>query len=696
MSTERLRFSPDILRRLGEELVPHPDLGIVELVRNAYDADASECVVSLTASSEPGGSLLVRDNGAGMTDADIRNGWLLLGRSVKVEDPRSPSGRRRVGEKGLGRLAALRLGEVVTLRTRPQVAAGRSVEHELRIDWRLFDAAATVEDVALDVITRSSRKPPGTEIVVERLRQRLTNQDVRRLARALVLLTGPFQGDNTFKAVLDAAEYSAMEKLVNEAYFDEHEYLITATLNRDGTAAAELRNWRGEVLSKGTHAAVVAHHPPTPDQVSPLYAAPPARFELWTFNLSKAGFDFRHSSHTVAAVQAWLSAVGGVHLFQRGLRVHPYGDPGYDWLELNLRRARNPELRPSTNTAVGRVVVDDDQDLLTAKTDRTGFVENEAFVELRRFGEDVLEWAADARLRLREDQQTKSRQQTRTRVEKATAKVERSVADLPSSVRPKIEKALAQYQVAVGEQLRTAEDDLQLYRTLSTVGTTTAVFAHETLRPVALIEQMTASVQQRARADMPDRYDTRYAKPLDLVLRSASSLRTFAELPLRLLQKQKRRPEPVDVNSVVTDLLTLFQPYLDEAAVDVQPQLSEVKAEVQTTVAAIEAILSNLIANAVHFFGQAAPNVARDRRLIIRTTVHRRSVMLAVLDSGPGIRGIDMDDVWLPGRTTREGGTGLGLTIVRDISRDLRGTATAVANGELGGAEVHVELPRLA
>ena len=694
MPTEHLRFSPDILRRLGEELVPHPDLGIIELVRNAYDADATRCSVSLAGTSEPGGTVLIRDDGDGMSASDIRDGWLLLGRSAKVQRPLTPSGRRRVGEKGLGRLAALRLGDVVTLITRPTVDSVSRQEHELRIDWRDFDDVVAVEEVALKVETRATKAEPGTEIRIEHLRERLTTPDVKRLARALVLLTGPFQGENTFAAELDAPEFAAMEKLVSEAYFDEYEYLLTATLAADGTATAELRDWRGEVLSKASHAAVVANGRPPNDEQAPFYRAPPARFELWSFNLSKASFDLRHSSQTVAAVQTWLAAVGGIHLFQRGLRVHPYGDSGYDWLELNLRRARDPQLRPSTNTAVGRVVVNDDNDLLTPKTDRTGFVENEAFLELRRFGADVLEWAADARLRLREAQQTKNRQKSRNRMEKATAQVEATVADLPPNVRPKLEKALARYQDAVGQQLRTAEDDLQLYRTLSTVGTTTAVFAHETLRPVALIEQMAASLEKRIRRDLPQHYEDRYAKPLSLVMKSASSLRTFAELPLRLLQKQKRRAAVVDVNRVIADLLTLFQPYLDEAAVDVETQFSDQPAEVLSTVAAIEAILSNLIANAVYFFGQSAPHAARDRRLVIRTAIYRRSVTLSVLDSGPGVGGIDVDDVWLPGRTTREGGTGLGLTIVRDITSDLRGSASAVANGELGGAEFHVELPR--
>jgi hypothetical protein len=82
MPTEHFRFSPDILRRLGEELIPHVDQGIIELVRNAYDADAVRCSVELIATEELGGTLRISDDGIGMTAKAIRSGWLVLGRSA--------------------------------------------------------------------------------------------------------------------------------------------------------------------------------------------------------------------------------------------------------------------------------------------------------------------------------------------------------------------------------------------------------------------------------------------------------------------------------------------------------------------------------------------------------------------------------------------------------------------------------------
>ena len=52
----------DILRRLGEELVPNIDQGIIELVRNAYDADATKCIVTLSNVRHPGGRIRIEDD----------------------------------------------------------------------------------------------------------------------------------------------------------------------------------------------------------------------------------------------------------------------------------------------------------------------------------------------------------------------------------------------------------------------------------------------------------------------------------------------------------------------------------------------------------------------------------------------------------------------------------------------------------
>src|ERR1041385_3641569 len=112
---ERLRFSTTVLSLLGEELNPSPDQGILELIKNAYDADAKRCTVELKRVHLKGGSIRVWDDGNGMSPEEIRNGWLIVGDSLKARGAKSPSGRLLVGSKGLGRLGALRLGRSVRL-----------------------------------------------------------------------------------------------------------------------------------------------------------------------------------------------------------------------------------------------------------------------------------------------------------------------------------------------------------------------------------------------------------------------------------------------------------------------------------------------------------------------------------------------------------------------------------------------------
>ena len=69
-------------------------------------------------------------------------------------------------------------------------------------------------------------------------------------------------------------------------------------------------------------------------------------------------------------------------------------------------------------------------------------------------------------------------------------------------------------------------------------------------------------------------------------------------------------------------------------------------------------------------------------------------MLISVLDSGPGVQARLGDRIWLPGVTSDENGTGLGLTIVRDTVEDLGGSTQVVLQGELGGAEFIIELPR--
>ncbi|MCZ9346442.1 ATP-binding protein [Streptomyces sp. TRM76130] len=687
------RFASDILARLGEELIPHPEHGILELVRNAYDADASQCTVTLSNASEPDGSLSVVDDGDGMTADEIGEGFLLLGRSAKTKSPVTRSGRVKIGEKGLGRLASLRLGQEVQLVTRPREEPG--VEYRLEIDWNRYVGTAAVEDVDLDVTRTTTTRDPGTEIHISRLRSSFENADLLRLARAMVLLTGLFQDQDTgFNARLSAPEFERISRLVNEHYFDDCAYKLVAELDEAGQASAVLYDWRGEVIARGDHADVARPRYKGAKDTPALFFAPPATFDLWMYLLSKKAFSDRNIAHSHTDVQRWLKLVGGVHLYHQGLRVHPYGDPGHDWLDLNERRASSPEMRPSTNTTVGRVRVLDPGQMLLQKTDRMGFVETGAFLELREFARRALDWAADRRLDIREKKRTGAAETARTTHEEEKRRFDALLKSLPAQQKAVIAPQWEKLAASEERRIQALEDDRLLYRTLGTLGTSTAVFAHEALGPAGRLGRLLHTMELAALDLLGDQqYAEHLAEPTRVAQQTAESVHAFAGLPLRLLQKPKRILTDVDINQVCTDLVKMFRPHLAPWSIDPELQLCSERPLVRSTVADIESIMANLLTNATRaLMEKAAP--PEGRLILIRTESEQDSVRITVADNGPGISKLAIDEIWLPGKTTSENGTGLGLTIIRDIVNDMKGSRQVLECGELGGAEFQITLPR--
>jgi len=688
--TEHLRFSPDILSRLGEELVPNIDQSIIELVKNAYDADATECKISLSELLSGVGSIIIRDNGTGMTGEEIRNGWLVIGRSGKSHKGVTPLfGRVPVGDKGLGRLSALRLGQKVRLRTRP--ADGSAQEYELFIDWDAFEGANLVEDVPIEVTSSATSAPPGTEISIERISAKIGRPTINKLARSLVLMSNPFGEvdraaptmptgeygrtipDPGFKAALLTEEYADLQAKVDQSYFTDAHYRIHAELHRGGSAAFALLDWKGDVLYQ---------------DISPShYNAPPFVFDLWVFIFSAQAFSTRSS--TQREVREWIEHVGGVHIYEDAIRVPPYGGASDDWLELNLRRARSPEQRPSTNTSVGRVSISNSERVLVQKTDRVGYVENTAFLELRRCCGEALDWAARIQTRERDKRRTAERQAANQKTQKATSALDAVLAKtVKDTERKKVDDAIQRLVKESEKETKALRDDLQLYRSLATAGMTSAMFAHEIGSPLRLIDSGIEALQRLIPKDKTDVA----GKRIERISNAASRLKSFISIPLTLLVKKKRRSGRTSINGCLIDLEKLLNPILDYFKIDFELRLTDLYCDINGSEALIDGICLNLIMNAITAF-QRVQFSQPYRRIRISTDCDRSNVFLRVVDNGGGIDGVSLKDIWLPGVTTSAEGTGFGLTIVRDSVLDLGGNIEAEALTDYGGAEFVVKFP---
>ena len=80
-------------RLIGRENVAKLDGAILELVKNTYDADAKICLIYY---NDINNSLIIADNGTGMSGDTIINNWMTIGNSTKVENFYSKNGRIQV------------------------------------------------------------------------------------------------------------------------------------------------------------------------------------------------------------------------------------------------------------------------------------------------------------------------------------------------------------------------------------------------------------------------------------------------------------------------------------------------------------------------------------------------------------------------------------------------------------------------
>ncbi|NQU38915.1 MAG: ATP-binding protein [Lentisphaerae bacterium] len=117
----KIRPPSRLIRTIGSELIKDSQAAIIELVKNAYDADASRCEVELSvySSAEKDGLLKisVHDNGHGMDRDTVIGKWLVPATSSKLVQRVSPGGRQMQGSKGIGRYAASLLGADLLMQT---------------------------------------------------------------------------------------------------------------------------------------------------------------------------------------------------------------------------------------------------------------------------------------------------------------------------------------------------------------------------------------------------------------------------------------------------------------------------------------------------------------------------------------------------------------------------------------------------
>jgi nitrogen-specific signal transduction histidine kinase len=385
---EPFHFRPSarLQRFLGRELIADPNVAIIEFVKNSYDAGASRVVLDFALADSPS-TLSIADDGVGMNARLFEANWMHPGYSEKGTrtTPRLASaganaaeareaGRVPVGEKGIGRLAAGRLGEKLDVFSR---RARNQPWLHVQFDWADFDNMdLAIDEVAIhydyDTPPENPPFPVGTILVISELSQnwaeRVRGRAVRgrrrtklgRLKQDLEFLVRPLAAqDDEFAITLTSdmiREADDIGEITPRSAVEEADYSCSfAYGTRHGKPQIERTIFRSAEAADLTGKPRVEHLKPVPINTNT------ARLEERPADLLCGPFEGRFLYNPPPAAKRAREideSLVGVLLYRDGLLVEPYGIGEDDWLGVRARKAqRQGHAAIQPDTFFGHVLI---------------------------------------------------------------------------------------------------------------------------------------------------------------------------------------------------------------------------------------------------------------------------------------------------------------------------------------------------
>jgi len=194
----KMQFDPRTIKHLGVRMYSTLPPAIAEIIANAYDADASQVTVSLREEGGKPAEITVTDDGDGLTRDEINKKFLLIGRNRREEgdEPSRKHGRKRIGKKGLGKLALFGLAKTITITTRQDGKRNGFV-----LDWDdLNNADGDYKPKATEV-DQPTEEVNGTVVSLTSLKRK----SVFNAAELADSLSRLFIVNDTFNLVIEAS-----------------------------------------------------------------------------------------------------------------------------------------------------------------------------------------------------------------------------------------------------------------------------------------------------------------------------------------------------------------------------------------------------------------------------------------------------------------------------------------------------------
>lgn len=656
----QMPFKPraQILLQLGEQLIKNENVAILELVKNAYDADAKKVVVNMQRlENEDEAYVEITDDGCGMDINIIRDIWMEPGNSHKKEVVKnrklSKMGRLPIGEKGIGRFGVHKLGKVIQLVSKTE----KSNEVILNIDWTIFENAEYLSDINIDIYERKPEiftgNKTGTYIKITQLSAEWTRGMLRSLHRSLTALNSPFESDKSFKVQIktdkqewlegllkfkDIKEYALFEcdmELEDNLILSFEYYFSPYDTMRDVKKRRVIFDQEVIMRKRVTRNGKKVFR----DINLSKYMIGKIKIKIFAFDRDSSVLNNYISDKS--AFKNYLDENGGVSVFRDGMRILDYGEPGNDWLGLDLKRVNAPTKNLSNNIILGAVYLARDASHdLKEKTNREGFIEDEAYLCFK----DAIEFALGQFTAQRNIDKESLRASlsggAKEPVKEEISEIRKTISnsEMDKIVKVQLEQSL--------ERVERELDFLkQRYIKTANAGMSYGIVIHE-------IEKIINELKLAAR-------EAGTSKKIKMLsIRLSRLVDSYAEL---LRNKSKTMN---NLSDIIKQSLFSVEYRLDAHGVQIIDAYSNSNEMVKCASNMIIGAIINIIDNSIYWTTYAKkPN----RKIYVKITDEIEGfVGIVIADNGTGFK-IAGDDAIKPFVTTKTDGLGLGLNIVNEI-----------------------------
>lgn len=719
---EHVRFTVDagLINRLGQELVSRQETAVSELVKNAYDADATEAKLVFVNSSSPGGTLIIKDNGNGMSRNQLIDGFMRISSNDKIENPLSPIyGRKRAGQKGIGRFAVQRLGTVLNILTK---SPHNDKAFSVTIDWDKYESHSNLIEIFHTIVQKSVDFEKGTILTISNLRDKWTEAAIRRIYRYVMDIMQPFSlsvkaleksEDPGFKSIFNIEENGELHEII-DSNIDISKHAIaefSGVIDANNKGIYKVKSDRFKI----DFSSPIGSNPE--DNDSPFTEIKNIRFKVFYYIYDAKFIPKQHLS----AIKRMANISSGIRLYRNGFRVLPYGEPGDDWLSFDMSSRRRSILPTHTNMSFfGFVEISDNSGNFEETSSREGLLINEAMIQLQNF---VYRSVLNSVIKVAENRNLKIVSGQKKDGKGNWEKIEIKVKNIAHTLE-ELDKALENNDSSVvthkqrRKQLNKVKKDLEdvakmqksevsklfkeqsMLRVLSSVGLTIGQFVHE-------IKYYIDNIHDDINFLMLKLKDQTELLQRTLIL--DGNFTTFSTyisyfndvVSLNIIKELK----PLELRSVVRPFLKSISADAQKVGIQIcEPQFNEYNLYTKPMhPSEWSSILFNLYTNSK----KAIKRTTNPGKIYIECGMNDKFVYLEFSDNGDGISKENEDKIFDEFYTTTSmsslnemeqtheiTGTGLGLTIVKDIISSYRGNIMVVSPKGDFATCIRIEIPK--